>query len=420
MDHMNNLIPAQLARALRVKNAGVAYALILLITTLSVIASQTGSGPYLTAANSANIIDQSALIGLLAISTTVVLISGNFDLSIAGNAALSAVVFVQVMNAHGPVAGVAAGLCVGLCVGLFNGVMVELVGINAFIVTLATLTAARGAILPLSDSQTVQATTNSLSSWTNGEWTTPNLLLVVGILVVVAAAVLWTGRLGSWRRVGLAALAATGVALLGAGFVADVHITLSRPSWYLLAAAAVVGSVFNWTIVGRRLFAVGGNGVAARLVGVKVARYKIVPFVLSGVISSFVGVLFASRLGAVNPEAMSGWELTAIAAAILGGTSLFGGAGSAFKSVIGSLILAVLSNGFNILNVGSEWQQLVQGAVILTAAATYTVAARRTTRRAKGGDHVVARTVTAAVADDRPDLSPSDHRFANASTQGNR
>jgi len=102
------------------------------------------------------------------------------------------------------------------------------------------------------------------------------------------------------------------------------------------------------------------------------------------VVASFIGVLFASRLGAVNPEAMSGWELTAIAAAILGGTSLFGGAGSAFKSVIGALILAVLSNGFNILNVGSEWQQLVQGAVILGAAGTYTIAARRSANRSHG------------------------------------
>ena len=172
--------------------------------------------------------------------------------------------------------------------------------------------------------------------------------------------------------------------LLALSFVTQFSITLSRPSWYMLGLASVVGFVFSWTIVGRRLFAVGGNAVAARLVGIGVTRYKILPFVISGVVASFVGVLFASRLGAVNPEAMSGWELTAIAAAILGGTSLFGGSGSAFKSVIGALILAVLSNGFNILNVGSEWQQLVQGAVILTAAGTYTIAARRSANRSHG------------------------------------
>ncbi len=381
---MTHLLPAQLAATLKVKNAGVAYALILLVATLTVIASQTGRGPYLSATNTANIIDQSALIGLLAITTTIVLISGNFDLSIASNAALSAVVFVKVINAHGPAAGVAAALTVGLVIGLLNGMLVELVGINAFIVTLATLTAARGAILPVTNSETVQAEGNPLSSWTNGQWTTPDLLVVAAGLSFALAAALALPVLGRRRPLAMLVAGIGALFVLG-GSVGSFAITLSRPSWYMIGLAAIVGFVFAWTIVGRRLFAVGGNAVAARLVGISVTRYKIVPFVVSGLVASFVGVLFASRLGAVNPEAMSGWELTAIAAAILGGTSLFGGAGSAFKSVIGALILAVLSNGFNILNVGSEWQQLVQGAVILTAAGTYTVAARRSATRYHGG-----------------------------------
>lgn len=384
---MNDTMSTKVGETLRVKSAGVVYALVLLVATLSVIASQTGRGPYLTATNSANVLDQTALIGLLAITTTIVLVSGNFDLSIASNAALSAVVFVLVTNAHGSSAGVACALLVGLAVGLLNGVLVELVGINAFIVTLATLTAARGAILPLSKSQTVQVDGNPLSEWTNGEWTTPNLLLVGSALAFVTAIALGTDVLGR-RRTPATAVAVAALALLGAGLVSDVTITLTRPTWYMFALATVAGGVFSWTIVGRRLFAVGGNSVAARLVGISVTRYKIVPFVISGVISSFVGVLFASRLGAVNPEAMSGWELTAIAAAILGGTSLFGGSGSAFKSVIGALILAVLANGFNILNVGSEWQQLVQGAVILIAAGTYTVAARRSVNHSHGREQL--------------------------------
>lgn len=384
-NRMTNLIPAQVAGAFKVKNAGVSYALILLVASLTVIASNTGRGPYLSATNTANIIDQSALIGLLAITTTIVLISGNFDLSIASNAALSAVVFVKVINAHGAVAGVTAALAVGLVIGLINGVLVQLVGINAFIVTLATLTAARGAILPLSDSQTVQAEGNPLESWTNGQWTTPNLLLVAAVVALVAGAAIWLGLLGRSRSLAGVAVGAA-VVLVVLAFITDFTITLTRPSWYMLGLAAVVGFVFSWTVVGRRLYAVGGNAVAARLVGISVTRYKILPFVVSGVVASFVGVLFASRLGAVNPEAMSGWELTAVAAAILGGTSLFGGSGSAFKSVIGALILAVLSNGFNILNVGSEWQQLVQGAVILAAAGTYTVAARRSATRSHASE----------------------------------
>jgi D-xylose transport system permease protein len=121
------------------------------------------------------------------------------------------------------------------------------------------------------------------------------------------------------------------------------------------------------------VYAVGGNAEAARLSGVNVGAYKLAAFVLCSATVGFAGILFASRLGAINPTALQGAELTVIAAAILGGTSLFGGAGSVVKTLVGALLLFTLTNGFNILNLGANYQGVIEGAVVVVAAAIYTV-----------------------------------------------
>jgi D-xylose transport system permease protein len=139
------------------------------------------------------------------------------------------------------------------------------------------------------------------------------------------------------------------------------------------------------------VFAVGGNAEAARLSGIRVDLYKIVAFTLMGIAAAFVGVVYAGKFGGINPDALTGTELTVITAAILGGTSLFGGAGAVSKSVVGALILYGLNNGFNVLNVGSTYQYLIQGVIIVAAAAIYTSAGRTGRRgwRSRRADPVV-------------------------------
>ena len=137
----------------------------------------------------------------------------------------------------------------------------------------------------------------------------------------------------------------------------------------------------------------GGNAEAARLSGVNVHAYKLGAFILSSVAAGFAGVLFGCRLGAINPTALQGSELTVIAAAILGGTSLFGGAGSVVKTVVGALLLFTLANGFNILNLGANYQGLIEGIVVIAAAAIYTVGGKR-------------RRVRRTVADTAPTAPP--------------
>jgi ribose/xylose/arabinose/galactoside ABC-type transport system permease subunit len=177
---------------------------------------------------------------------------------------------------------------------------------------------------------------------------------------------------------GAAGAVLAGFALVIVGFAAfPSHWPLTKQVWVLFAATLVSWFVLSYTAVGRRLYAVGGNTEAARLSGIDIARYKIVPFVLNGFAAAVVGILYAGRFEAINPNALSGIELTVLAAAILGGTSLFGGSGSVVKTVVGALILFVLANGFNILNLGANYQPLIQGLVIVGAAAIYVVAGRR-------------------------------------------
>ncbi|GAA4490368.1 hypothetical protein GCM10023191_022430 [Actinoallomurus oryzae] len=376
---------SRLAAALRPGNAGVVYALVLIVVVLTVLSAQMGRPSYLSATNITNILDQSSLVAILAVFTTVVLISGNFDLSIASVAAFSAATALSLVSSLGLPLAMAIALGAGLVCGVVNGVIVQLVGINAFIVTLGTMTAVRGLVLIVTDGRTITAkdpdAQRSLIALQAGYWTLTHLLAIIGALALVAGAVVLVRRKD--RRVGGVAVAA-GVVLIALDPLLGYQVRLSKPTYYLIVIAAVTWAVLRYTVIGRRLYAVGSNAEAARLSGIHVNRYKIGAFVLNGLGSGFVGVLFAAKLLAINPTGLNGTELTVLAAAILGGTSLFGGVGSVLKSVVGALILFTLDNGFNVLNLGANYQGVIVGTVLIVAAAIYTIAGRKRQTRGRG------------------------------------
>jgi ribose/xylose/arabinose/galactoside ABC-type transport system permease subunit len=155
---------------------------------------------------------------------------------------------------------------------------------------------------------------------------------------------------------------------------------LPYPVLYMTGFTLITWFVLSFTVIGRRVYAVGGNAEAARLSGINVPLYKMGAFILSSLAAGFAGVLFGCRFGAINPTALQGDELTVIAAAILGGTSLFGGAGSVVKTLAGALLLFTLTNGFNILNLGANYQGVIEGTALVAAAAIYTVGGRRKAR----------------------------------------
>lgn len=379
---------SRLGAAFRPGNAGVVYALVLIVIVLTVLSAQMGRPSYLSATNITNILDQSSLVAILAVFTTVVLISGNFDLSIASVAAFSAATALSLVSSLGLPLAMGIALGAGLLCGVVNGVIVQLVGINAFIVTLGTMTAVRGLVLIVTNGRTITAkdpeAQRSLISLQSGYWTISHVPAIVGALTLAAGLVLLIRRKDRTALTGGITVAA-GALLITVGLVSGYEVRLSKPTYYLIAIAALTWAVLRYTVIGRRLYAVGGNAEAARLSGVNVNRYKIGAFVLNGLGSGFVGVLFAAKLLAINPTGLQGTELTVLAAAILGGTSLFGGLGNVLKSVVGALILFTLDNGFNVLNLGANYQGVIVGTVLIVAAAIYTIAGRQ--RQARGARH---------------------------------
>jgi len=210
-------------------------------------------------------------------------------------------------------------------------------------------------------------------------WTMPQGVAIgVGVVLLAGVAYLGTRSDHRGRLLGATALLwVTGLALLLVGLFQKALLNETVPVWLMVALTLVVSAVLRYTVLGRNLYAVGGNPEAARLSGISVDRYKMGAFVLNGVVAAGVGILYAGRFNSVDPTVLTGNELTVIAAAVLGGTSLFGGSGYVAKSVIGALILFTLSNGFNVLNIGSNYQNVVQGLVLIAAASLYTATSAR-------------------------------------------
>ena len=373
-------------RSFGLREAGVYYALLILLAVLAALAASRGLPSYLSAQNLGNIAYQASLVGIMGVAMTVMLITGAFDLSVGSVAALAAAVLVGLAGSIGFVPAAIAALCTAAAIGLVNGAIVQFVGINAFIVTLGTLTAVRGLVLILTDGRSLMVENPTVLAHMLAFESTRVPVFWAMLVIAIALAVL-----GVIRRRPVIAIA--GVVAAALALIAGPSFAVAIPVIYLAAFTLVMWAVLRFTVIGRRLYAVGGNAEAARLSGINVHAYKLGAFVLSGVAAGFAGVLFGCRLGAINPTALQGSELTVIAAAILGGTSLFGGAGSVVKTVVGALLLFTLTNGFNILNLGANYQGLIEGVVVVAAAAIYTVGGNR-------------RRIRRSVADAAPDAPP--------------
>jgi ribose transport system permease protein len=264
-------------------------------------------------------------LALAALGMTFVLVAGAIDLSVGSVSALAGAVFGWALADCGlPVAvAAAAAIAAGLACGLLNAVLVNALRMPSFIVTLGLLEAVRGAAYVVTHSQTK-----------------------------------YLGERLAWLQAGVPGLG------LSAAFV------------LALAIAVAAHFVLTGTVFGRQAIAVGTNEEAARLVGISPARIRAVVFAVSGVLAAVAGLCHVARLGAADPNAGSGLELSAIAAAVIGGTSLFGGRGSMLATFVGVLIIATLEAGLAHLGVSEPVKRMVTGAVIIGAVAAEALRAR--------------------------------------------
>lgn len=292
----------------------LAFAGLIVISAVFAIANPA----FATFSNITTILFSAVVIGTLALGVTFVIITAGIDLSIGTGMALTAVMagtFITNWGIPWPI-GVLMTIAFGLLIGAVNGVLVAYLGLPPFIATLAMMLVAQGLALVISNVSPIYFDT-----------TTGYVKLSTGTVVpgVPNAVIIY------------------------------------------LVVAVLAGIVLSRTLLGRYTFAIGSNEEATALSGINVARWKVAIYTLAGAFTAIAGILISARLGSAQPATGQGYELYAIAAVVIGGTSLSGGRGSILGSVIGALIIAVIQNGLQLLSFPQPWQLVILGTVILLA-----------------------------------------------------
>lgn len=294
-----------------------AYGIFLVLVIMCIVISILSDGRFLAYRNIVNVFRQVSITGILAIGATLILITGGIDLSVGSVLALAGVIAADMAHPESafPLAVVFfTAVLIGLAAGAVNGALIAYAGAPPFIVTLGMTTAARGMALLYAKGQPIVDFKKSFN-------------------------------------------------FIGQGNLLGIPV----PVWILIFITIVSGIILHSTKLGRYIFAVGGNEDAARASGISVKNVKFFVYIYMGALCGIVGLILAARTNTGAPNAGAGYELDAIAAAVIGGTSISGGKGHIAGTVIGMLILGVLSNGLDILNISTYIQQIVKGIVIVLA-----------------------------------------------------
>ncbi len=288
---------------------GILIAFVMVFAVLSFL-----SPAFMTTRNMLNVLDQSTQVGLVALGATITIIAGGFDLSTGAIFAISGTTAAFFAVRGYPVLGLIVGVLVGVILGIINGTLIAKLRLNSFVSTLASGLIIRGFAF----------------------------VITGGLLLQVDSEIF---------------------EFLGRGRFLGVKIPV-----YFFLGFAILGWIFlSRTTIGRYVFAIGGNEEAARLSGVRTQLIRILTFAISGLCAGMAGVIAASRISTGQANVGTGIELEAIAAVVIGGTSILGGEGAIWRTLVGVLLLQLISNGFNILNVPPFYQVIFQGCVIMFA-----------------------------------------------------
>jgi len=364
---------------------GMIFALVFLIVFFQIL---TG-GITLTPENIINLFNGNSYILILAIGMVLVIIAGHIDLSVGSVAAFVGISVALIVRDWGVPSwvGIVIGLLLGALVGAWQGFWVAYVGIPAFIVTLAGMLLFRGLNQLLGKSNTIPVPEDFQ---TIGAGYLPevgpdtgynNLTLLLGLAAI--AAIIW-GELR--RRKAAQSLGADVdeawvmitrlVLICGAIAYATYLFATGRPGTsfpvpgiILAVLVLVYGFITSRTVVGRHVYAVGGNKHAAELSGVQAKRIDFLVMMNMSILAGLAGMIFVARSTASGPFDGVGWELDAIAAVFIGGAAVSGGVGTVVGSIVGGLVMALLNNGLQLMSVGADWTQIIKGLVLLVAVA---------------------------------------------------
>ena len=290
-----------------------------LALVLLVVVSAAMSDNFLTGDNLLNVLRQTSINAIIAMGVTFVILTAGIDLSVGAVLALSGA-FAASMTASGlaPWISVPGSIAAGAAMGMVSGLFVAFGRIQAFVVTLVAMTVVRGATLVYTDGRPISIGGGDVAD-------------------------------AFWQ--------------LGGGYWMGIPI----PIYLMFFVFVLCWAVLHHTRFGRHVYAVGGNEQVARLSGINVNRIKVSVYAIAGACAALAGVVLTARLGSAQPNAGMTYELDAIAAVVIGGTSLMGGRGRIFGTLVGALVIGVLNNALNILGVSSYFQMIAKGAVILLA-----------------------------------------------------
>lgn len=307
---------------------GAYIALVFLVIVISCISPE-----FRTADNFLNLLRQASFNGLIAFGMTCVILSDGIDLSVGSTYALSAIICAEMLvNGISPVFAVLLALILGIALGVISGVLVTFGRLQPFIATLITMTAYRGVAKIITNAMPISRLADSCSS---------------------EGGAFFFKTLGKGN--------------IEFGPASNPWFAIPIPVIIFVLALGIFYFVLTKTTFGRRIYATGSNAKCAKLVGVDTTKTKIFVYAISGFMSALAGIMMISRLDSAQPIMGTGFELDAIAAVALGGTSMSGGRGRIIGTFAGVLIIAVLNNGLNILGISSHYQGVIKAIVILVA-----------------------------------------------------
>ncbi|WSS53513.1 sugar ABC transporter permease [Streptomyces sp. NBC_01180] len=361
------------------------YGMLIALGLIVVLFQIWTGGVLLKPNNVTNLVLQNSYILVLAIGMMIVIIAGHIDLSVGSLAAfVSAACAVMMVQHKVPwVLALIVALLIGVVAGAWQGFWIAYVGIPSFIVTLAGMLIFRGATQILLGSQSLSPFPEGFQKIATGylpavgpDTNYHNLTLLLGLVLI---AVVLVQELRSRRREkeyeldvlprGLFLTKCVAMVAAVVAFTMTLASYRGVPVVLLVLAALLIGLgfVMRNAVVGRHVYALGGNRSAAKLSGVKDKRVTFLVFVNMGLLAALAGIVFAARLNAGTPNAGVNFELEAIAASFIGGASMSGGVGTVLGAVIGGLVLGVLNNGMSLVGIGSDYQQVIKGLVLLAA-----------------------------------------------------
>ena len=339
---------------------------------------------FLEPRNFSNLMRQTAVTGVLAVGMLMVIITGQIDLSVGSVVGLAGGVaaIAQGWLGWGLVPSLSAGIFVGLSIGAAQGALTAYLNIPAFIVTLGGLLAWRGVVLGLTRGETIPIRLPGFKS-IGQDYVGPMVGWIIAAIAVAVIVWLTINRNRARRRFGLAvpktmttAVRVLVPAIVVVGFIYLMNSYELAPGRYagipvpviIFLAIALAGAfVTQNTTFGRYLYAIGGNPDAARLSGINIRKHLLAVFCIMGALTGVASIIYTARVGSASPDAGQLLELDAIAACVIGGTSLMGGRGTVFGAILGALIMASLDNGMSLKNVEPYMQNIIKGAILVIA-----------------------------------------------------